>query len=52
MVESNGTIFCPQCGSYNIQYDFGVLICQDCQWTWEPDEEEQTIININDIIYE
>ena len=33
------------CGSYNIQYDFGVLMCQDCQWTWEPDEEEQAIIN-------
>ena len=45
MVESNGTIFCPMCGSYNIQYDFGVLMCQDCQWTWEPDEEEQVILN-------
>jgi hypothetical protein len=33
------------CGSYNIQHDFGVLMCQDCQWTWEPDEEEQVIIN-------
>lgn len=44
MVENNGTIFCPICGSYNVLYEFGSLMCQDCQWTWDPDEEEINII--------